>query len=54
MEYHGWEMPVTLPAVTAWIGTLGADPAVRDTFHEAEVLERIGRCLDVFRAMAGD
>ena len=52
-EFHGWEMPVALPAVKAWIGTLGADPVVRDTFHEAEVLERVGRYLEIFRTMAG-
>ena len=52
-EFHGWEMPVVFPAVTAWIGTLGADPVVQDTFHEAEVLEQVGRYLEFFRAMAG-
>jgi glutathione S-transferase len=52
-EFHGWEMPADLPAVTAWIGALGSDPVVRDTFREAEVLARIGSYLDMFRAMAG-
>jgi glutathione S-transferase len=52
VEFHAWKMPRSLPAVTAWIGTLGADPVVRDTFHEAEVLERVGRYLEIFRAMA--
>ena len=51
-EFHAWEMPVALPAVTAWIGTLGEEPIVQDTFHEAEVLERVGRYLEIFRAMA--
>jgi glutathione S-transferase len=51
-KFHGWEMPAALPAVTAWIGTLGADPVVQETFQEAEVLERVGRYLEVFRAMA--
>jgi glutathione S-transferase len=52
-EFHDWEMPAALPAVTAWIETLGADPVVQDTFHEAEVLERVGSYLQVFRAMSG-
>jgi glutathione S-transferase len=52
-EFHGWEMPAGLPAVKAWIGTLGADPMVQDTFHEEEVLERVGRYLEIFRAVAG-
>jgi glutathione S-transferase len=52
-EFHGWEMPPGLPAVKAWIGTLGADPVARDTFHEEEVLERVGRYLEIFRAVAG-
>jgi glutathione S-transferase len=53
VEFHAWEMPAGLPAVTAWIGTLGADPVVQETFHEAEVLERVGSYLEIFRARSG-
>ena len=52
-EFHGWEMPAGLPAVNAWIGTLSADRVLQDTFHEAEVLERVGEYLEIFRAMEG-
>jgi glutathione S-transferase len=52
-EFHGWEMPAGLPAVKAWIGTLGAERVVQDTFHEAEVLERVRGYREIFRAMAG-
>ena len=52
-EFHGWEMPAGLSAVKAWIGTLGADPVVQDTFFEEKVLERVGRYLEILRAVAG-
>ncbi len=53
VEFHAWEMAAGLPAVKAWIEILGADPVVQDSFHEAEVLERVGGYLEIFRAMAG-
>jgi glutathione S-transferase len=51
-KFHGWEMPAGLPAVSAWIETLGRDPVVRETFHQEEVLKRVGTYLDTFRALA--
>jgi glutathione S-transferase len=51
-EFHGWEIPDGLPAVSAWIETLTADPVMHETFYEAEVLKLVGSYLDYFRAMA--
>jgi glutathione S-transferase len=52
-KFHGWELPDGLPAVAAWIQTLTADPLARETFREAEVLERVGTYRDTLRAFAG-
>jgi glutathione S-transferase len=51
-KFHRWEMPVGLPAVSAWIDTLGAEPIVQKTFFEERVLELVGRYREVLEALS--
>jgi len=52
-RFHGWKMPGGLPALSAWIATLGSDPIVQKTFGETEVLRLVGTYRDTLRAFAG-
>ena len=53
-RFHEWKMPTGIPAVTAWVATLRADPIVRETFRESQVLEMIGSYRETLRAFAGN
>jgi glutathione S-transferase len=52
-EFHGWEMPAEVPALSAWVQTLKAEPVVQETFEETEVLRLIGTYRDALRILAG-